>query len=108
MLLFNQRDIFGVLRGQEQDVRRHIQELDKNLALSASEQDLIDGLVEKFWLSVPALKEDDIRTEYDEVHVDVSSDPRRIIIDRSRPIHIPGTQVVIRVPFEGEAVFFTM
>jgi hypothetical protein len=108
MLLFNQRDIFGVLRGQEQDVRRHIQELNKNSALSASEQDLIDGLVEKFWLSVPVLKEDDIRTEYDEVHVDVSSDPRRIIIDRSGPFHVPGTRVVIRVPFEGEAVFFTI
>lgn len=40
------------------------------------------------------------------MHIDVSRDPMRMIRDRSRPFHVPGTAVEITVPFTGEAETF--
>ena len=98
--LFNKYDIFGVLRSQEQHVRKLIQDLPANKLLTAPEQDLIAALVEECQLNVPLLKEAYIAdTGEQEVKV-----PLQIGGWRS----IPGTRIVIAIPFEGEPEFFDM
>lgn len=88
--------------------------LDKALAeLSASElrvrslDELTADLVERFRLDAPALDRSRIvQLPVEEVDLDVSRDPLRMIVDRSRPFYIKGTQLAIAVPFTGEATLF--
>jgi hypothetical protein len=65
--------------------------------LNASEQDLVQAVVEDH-LNVPVIKDDDIHiAESGETQVDVSRDPMRMIRDRSRPFYMPN-KTVIAVP----------
>jgi len=58
-------------------------------------------------MDVPVLQEDDIHiADWGETKVDVSRDPMRMILDRSRPFYIPGTRTVIAVPCTGDPNFF--
>ena len=75
--------------------------------LSASEEDLIAALKDELRLEVPSLKTDDLYVgEHGDTRVDVSGDPYRLIRNREKPVYIPGTKIVVVVPFDGEADFF--
>jgi hypothetical protein len=103
-VLFIQSNIFDVLRNQEAQIKKRVQSILPNQLLNASEQDLIDSLVEEFRLTVPVLKEDEICIEGPvETQVDVRSLPNaEIYYDISRSFYVPGNRTVITVPFEGK------
>src|SRR5271165_354244 len=104
-VLFNQHNIFDVLRNQEQKVREYVQKMPRDKLLGASEQDLIGALIEEFQLNVPVLKEDKIDiADHGETQVDVPIDPTTY--GGSRPPSVPGQWIVVAIPFEGEAEFF--
>ena len=106
-LLFSTYDIFSVVQARTESVKKRVQAIPPNTLLGASEQDLIQALVEEFRLNVPAIKEDEIHVaDSGEVSVDVSRDPMRMIHDRSEPFYVPGNKTVIAVPFEGQEEFF--
>src|SRR6266478_5662122 len=105
--LFNRATIYNVIESQKQSVKQAVDTLAANYLLNVSEEDLVGSLVAQFRLDVPTLKEEAIHVaDYGEAQVDVSSDPSRYISDRSRPFNIPGTKMMIAVPFEGDAGFF--
>jgi hypothetical protein len=105
--LFSRHSIFDVVENQKHLVQTGVQNLDSNYILNASEADLVASLVEEFRLNVPSIKEDEICVaEHEETQIDVSGDPMRLIMDRSRPFYMPGTKTVISVPFDGDAGFF--
>src|SRR5215468_10841937 len=100
-VLFNKYQIFGVLQGQTEAVKKRVQSIPPNTLLNASDNDLIQALVEEFRLNVPVIKDNDIYIAHSgETQVDVSRDPMRMIYERSRPFYVPGNQTVIAVPFE--------
>ena len=78
-LLFNQYDVYLVLRGREEAVRQKIQNLPPDRFLDANDLDLIAELIAEFSLHVPVLK-----------RVEKQSDAEVI------------------VPFEGDADFFNV
>jgi hypothetical protein len=105
--LFYKYPMFGVIQGQTEAVKKRVQTIDPSTLLGASENDLLQGLVEEFRLNVPTIKDDEIHiADSGETQVDVSRDPMRIIFDRSGPFYVPGSKTVIAVPFEGDAEFF--
>jgi len=59
-----------------------------------------------FDVEVPTLLVDDLVVDQHEVKIDVSRDFDRMITDRSRPFYVAGSQVVVEVPFTGEAEGF--
>jgi hypothetical protein len=78
-LLFNKYEIYGVVQGQTEAVKQHVQTIPANTLLNASEYDLIQGVVEKFWIHIPTLNEAEIHiAESGETQVDVRDDPRRL------------------------------
>jgi hypothetical protein len=86
-----------------------VQSVPPDTLLNASEQDLIQAVIEEFRLHVPVVKEDEIYIAHaGETQVDVSRDPmRRFLYDaHSGPAHVSGTKTVIAVPFEGDSGFF--
>jgi hypothetical protein len=106
-LLFNKYQIYGVVQGQTETVKKRVQSIPGNTLLNASEHDLVQALVDEFRLNVPLIKDEDIHIAHSgETQVDVSRDPMRMIRDRSRPFYVPGNKAVIAVPFEGDAEFF--
>jgi hypothetical protein len=108
-LLFNKYEIFGVVQGQTEAVKKRVQSIPANTLLNASENDLVKALVEEFRLNVPVIKDEDIYIAHSgETQVDVSRDPMRMFYDRSEPFYVPGNQTVIAVPFEGNADFFSI
>lgn len=108
-LLFNKHDIYGAVQGQTQAVKKRIQSIPSNTLLNASEHDLIQSLIEEFHFDVPVIMEENIYiAESAEAPVDVSRDPMRMIMDRSRPFYLQGTKTVIAVPFTGDAGFFSI
>jgi hypothetical protein len=106
--LFSQYDIFNVLEGQRQSVRKDVESLAAETVLNASEHDLVRALTEKFELHVPVLKdEESYIAETEETKVDLAGNPRQALFSGPGPHQIPGTKTVIAIPFEGgETDFF--
>jgi hypothetical protein len=105
--IFRKYPIFAVIQKQTATVKKEVQSIPANTLLNASEHDLIQMLVEKLRLSVPAINEADIYIAHSgETQVDVSGDQMRAFLDRSRPFYITGTETIIAVPFQGDADFF--
>jgi len=106
-LLFNTYEIFSIVQGHTESLKKRVQSIAANTLLNASEQDLAQALVEEFRLNVPVIKDEEIYIAHaGETQVDVSGDPMRGIFDRSQPFYVPGNKTVIAVPFEGDAEFF--
>jgi hypothetical protein len=106
-LLFNKYQIFGVVQGQTEALKKRAQSIPSDKLLNASEHDLVQAVVEEFRLSIPVIKDEDIYIAHSgETQVDVSADPMRMIYDRSEPFYVPGNQTTIAVPFEGDPEFF--
>jgi hypothetical protein len=108
-LLFSRGDIFSIIQGHTDSLKKKVQSIPANTLLNASEQDLIQAVIEEFRFDVPVIKDDDIYIAHaGETQVDVSGDPmRRFIYDaHSGPAYVPGNKTVIAVPFEGDSGFF--
>jgi hypothetical protein len=54
-LLFNKHQIFGVVQGQTEAVKKRVQSIPPNTLLNASEHDLVQAVVEEFRLKVPVI-----------------------------------------------------
>src|SRR5258708_24838514 len=108
-VLFNKCQVFSIVQGHTESLKRRVQSIPANALLNDSEQDLVQELVDEFWLNVPLIRDEDIYiAQARETQVDVSGDPmRRFFYDRhSGPILVPGNETVIAVPFDGDAEFF--
>lgn len=106
-LLFSKYDVFDVIHGRPNAIEKTVQTIPANKLLNASEHDLTQALVNEFRLDLPRIQVDGLYiANSGETHVDVSGDPMRMFIDRSQPFYVPGTKVVIAIPFEGDAGFF--
>ncbi len=106
-LLFNTHQIYPVVHGHSEALKKRVQSIPANTLLNASERDLVQALVEEFRLIVPVIKDEEIYIAHArETQVDVSGDPMRGIFDRSQPFYVPGNKTVIAVPFEGDTEFF--
>src|SRR5712691_13138581 len=97
--LFNRVDIFSVIERQKQKLKDAFETV-TNADLDADPIAVASRLIEQFSISVPVLDEEKKYALTKEAQVDVSSDPRRFIRDRSRPFYIGGTEVRIVVPFQ--------
>ena len=88
-------------------LKKEVESYRPNYILNVSEEDFCQYLISKYSLESPKIYEDKIYV-YDqkEVDIDVSKDPKRVILDRSRPFYIKGIQVIIAIPFEGNGELF--
>jgi hypothetical protein len=72
----------------------------------ADELTLEINLANEFRLDVPVLDETKKYAKTREIQMDVSQDRRRFFSDRSRPFYVPGTEISIFIPFEGDPAVF--
>lgn len=103
--LFNKASIFNVLMYQKDQLKEAFKKI-PNAELDTDAPGVVARLAEQFGINVPVLDEANKFARTRETQVDVSRDPRRFIIDRSRPIHITGTEITFVIPFTGDAALF--
>jgi hypothetical protein len=105
--LFSKIDMFSVIEHQKQQASKRVQAVDSNQLLTATEDEIVEQIVNEFRIEVPVMQDDKIYVcEHGETNVDVSRDPNRFIRDRSRSFYVNGTKTVIALPFEGDAELF--
>lgn len=105
--LFTKHDLSEYLGSLKAEIALKVQKMDKDYPLNVSEADLCEHLVSEHRLYCPVLLREDVYAhEPKEVDVDVSQEPWRFILDRSRPVYIRGTSITIVVPFDGEEHLF--
>src|ERR1700674_5292756 len=81
-LLFNKYDIFSIIQAHTESLKKKVQSIPANTLLNASEQDLVQTVVEEFRLSVPVIKDEEIYIAHSgEAQVDVSRGPMRGFFD---------------------------
>jgi hypothetical protein len=105
--LFNEMQITPVLEDQRAKLRQRMEQIPSNKLLNASEHDLVQAVVDEFRLEVPVLKEEERYVESQrEIKEDVSGNPRYGDNISGGPVYATGDEVIIAVPFEGNAEFF--
>lgn len=104
--LFSKYDWGKVQDHQKQHMIAEVGKMDGNRLLNTSTDDLCDYFAEKYSVNVPTLYENRIVADQKETQIDVSGDRLRAISDRSSPYYIPGTEIEITVPFDGDAEVF--
>ena len=105
--LFGRSSLGDLIRGYPGSLQSEVDGWERNKVLAASESDLVDYLVTKYFLDAPTLlPRDQWQSAADETSIDVSHDPRRGGFLDGRRILVPGHRVSVRVPFEGDADLF--
>ncbi|GBD27925.1 hypothetical protein HRbin30_03282 [bacterium HR30] len=103
--LFTRDDLTRWLDNRLREAIGDAQRIPRERVLSEEQEKMISDLVSRYEVAPPLLRLNERRVQTSDVLVDVSQDPRRAIIDRSRPVHVQGTRVEMRVPFDGDACF---
>ena len=106
--LFSTVDWFTFKQYQLKELEEEVAGWEENRLLNTSVEDLCKYFVDKYRIDVPVLDRDEIIVAQRETEVDVSRDPSRIIIDRSQPVYVSGTEIEITVPFTGDSLAFTI
>jgi len=109
------QELFFHGKGELRDVFEHVKlmakkeidDLETNYLLNSSEEDLVKYFVEKYSLDAPILDPNNKSIlNQSEVDIDVSRDPMRAVLDRSRPCYVKGISITIAIPFSGDGAFF--
>jgi hypothetical protein len=104
--LFDSGQLSDFLESKRREALSDVDSLTGQYILGTTTEDLCKYYLDRFKLSTPELKLDQIECEQREADVDVSRDFMRAIDDRSRGYYIKGTAITFIVPFEGDPVLF--
>ena len=108
LLFFCRGELRGYLAEQEQGLLAEIEAAPEEHVLQADAEAWAHALVDRFAITSPQLG-DTWMEEPREVEVDVSHEHfTRAITDPSTPTYIPGYQVVLHLPFEGDPLVFDL
>lgn len=104
--LFNGVDWNSVDRHQRQELAAEVERVDPDRLLNTSVEDLTSYFAEKFQIDVPVLDIENLVVDQHEKQIDVSRDPMRMIMNRSRPFLVVGSEIEVEIPFTGDAEAF--
>jgi hypothetical protein len=105
-LLFSKYSWFDISEHQKSQLKKMVADMEGDRLLNTSVGDLCSYLLEKFSVDVPVLYRDQIVADQRETKIDVRYDSRRWIEDKSQPVYVPGTEIEISVPFDGDETVF--
>ena len=105
--LFRNVSVLEVLPNQEQKIKAKIQSLSPDYLLNASEDDLVDSLVDEYTLNVPAIDEANIHLDYGEEKIDVSGAPMRMFYGDG-PFYVSATRFTFVIPVTGDINLLTV
>jgi hypothetical protein len=107
--LFADGDLGATLRANLDRVGPAVDAISKDQLLATPLPDLIEHFTRELGGDPLVLLEDNMETTERETQVDVSGDPLRFFRDeRGGPFYVPGHEVSIDIPFQGEDHFWKL
>jgi hypothetical protein len=97
---FSLHDI--LLHREEVELKRIIERLDENRLLNTPASDLVEYFFNELQIIPVHVDADQISVGQQEISIDVSQDQSRLIIDRSVPFNLKGTQIIYSMPYQGD------
>lgn len=98
----------NVESAQLNSMTSEIESVDSNRLLNTSIEDLAVYFEQKFKIEVPTLLIKDLVVDSREARVDVSRNPNYWEQDAESPRYAKGLEVVVEIPFEGDAAAFNI
>lgn len=106
--LFSDGDTRNYLDPARHALVKEIDQLPPDRITGTDLDALVNYFIEKYTFTTPVLDEAHITVDQQEVQIDVSQDPQRLLLDRSRPFYLTGTRITHYVPFAGDADLFQL
>ena len=92
--LFHKRDLRSVYDGQKEKLKEEVDRFQADYLLNISPDDVHAYLLGKYRIEPLTLHPEQVTSPgAEDVDIDVSHDPMRMIRDRSRPFYLKGTKV---------------
>ena len=104
--LFCESDLDEMLASKKRQAQTLVEEIPKEQFLISSNEQIVAHVAALMSVTPLELQEDASTMEQGETKVDVSGDSRRFLDDRSGPFLVPGTRVVVSIPFTGDSWLF--
>ena len=104
---FRDGDTFSTFRGHIERLTQEIRGLENSYVLRTSPTELEQYFLDKALIEPLTLHTDDYHIEDQRsIQVDARRDPNRMFFPGDTPYHIPGTQLAIAIPFEGDQLLW--
>lgn len=104
--LFSGQNWFDVAENIKQKLKAEVASIDGDRLLNTSVDDLCDYLVEKYSIDIPTLRRDEILADQRETQIDVRNMPNSFARYTGYAAPVPGIEVEILVPFDGDGSVF--
>ena len=105
--LFAEGTAHAVQEHQRHHFEAEIAQIDCNRLLNSNIDELVEYFVEKYNVEVPELDEAGMQADQREMQRDVSGDPNRFAyFNRGGPLYATGTEIIVEIPFSGNAALF--
>jgi hypothetical protein len=106
-LLFSKAELQGALGHQAERVRQAVESVPDEHLRQADVDEWVAALAEEFHAEAPELNVAEMyREPVREIRIDVSHDPSRYFRPTTTDRRVGGYQVVVRIPFTGDAAVF--
>ena len=104
---FRDGDVHSTFRAHIEKLTTEIRGLENSYVLRCSATELEEHFLSKALIEPLILKVDEYCIEDQRsIQVDARRDPNRFFFPGDRPYHIPGTQITIAIPFEGDPLLW--
>jgi hypothetical protein len=104
---FRDGDTYSAFQSHIAKLTQEIRGLENSYVLRTSPTELEQFYVDKSHIEPLTLHVDDCHIEDQQsAHVDARRDPNRVFFPGDSPYHIPGTQLTIAIPFEGDPMLW--
>lgn len=103
--LFRRFDVFTVQLHREEKAREAVRAIPYE-RLAQQDETLVTEITDGLKMELPTLLDAEIYQTDRQVKIDARGLPNRMILDRSRPVYVGGTEITIHVPFKGDPALF--
>jgi hypothetical protein len=100
--LFSKGHLSDFLRKQFDKVGEEVRIIPKNQLLSAPKEEIVDHIISKLSIEPLELHEESMVMETSETTINVTGRHDRYNFGQSEPVLVPGTRVIITIPFTGD------
>jgi|SRR5579872_797518 len=104
-MLFHKYQVFALQRHVEQQAKEAVRGLPEE-RLDEDDERLTSETVEQFTPAVPTIDPSQIYQTDRQIQLDARLMPNRMFLNRVRPVPVPGTEITIHVPFNGDPTMF--
>jgi len=102
-VLFYGPELRANLDGNLKRAADAVDDIPKDQFMHTSDDEIIDHVFSRMEIFPIELHEDRMEVDPQEIKTDVSQDSRRYIRNRNQPFYIHGAQIIVSIPFTGDA-----